>query len=105
MRLLAVAQRIDVRVASGEQDAIEVRDHGIDVICIGNQADVQRSTAGGLDGLAVVAPKIETIGCLFNAHRDADAWSCLHHPSGAIPSAAIITYVRKTHHYIDGRRP
>ena len=55
-----------------------------------------RSAAGCLDSLAVIAPKIESIGCVFNAHRDADAWSCLHHSVRSNASAAIITYVPKT---------
>ena len=49
-----------------------------------------------LDSLAVIAPKVETIGCVFNAHRDADAWSCLYHSVRSNASAAIITYVPKT---------
>ena len=54
------------------------------------------SAAGGLDSLAVIAAKVETIGCMFNAHRDADAWSCLYHSVKSNASVAIITYVRKT---------
>src|SRR6185369_14066386 len=71
--LLAVAQRIDVGVASGKQYAVELRHDGVDVLCFWDQTDVNRKSAGGLDSLAVIAPEIETIGCLFNAHRDADA--------------------------------
>ncbi len=96
MRLLAVSQRIDIGVASGKQDAVELCDHGVDVIGVWNQADVYRKTAGGLDSLAVIAPKVETIRCLFNAHRDADAWSCLYHSVRSNASIVIITYVVKT---------
>ena len=85
MRLLAVAQRIDVGVASGKQDAVELCDDGVDVIRVWNQADVYRKAAGCFDSFAVIAPKVETIGCVFNAHRDADAWSCLHHSVRAMP--------------------
>ena len=45
MRLLAVAQRIDVGVASGKQDAVELCDDGVDVISVWNQADVYRKAA------------------------------------------------------------
>src|SRR3569832_501514 len=79
MRLLAIPQRIDVGVAAGQQDAVELCDYGIDVVGLRNQTDVYRKTARGLDSLAVVASQIESIGCLFDAHRDADAWSCLYH--------------------------
>src|ERR1044071_604440 len=78
MRLLAVTQWIDVGVASRQQDAIQSFDHGIDVIAMWNQADVHRSAAGSFNGFAVVTRKIEAISGVFNAHRDADTWSCLH---------------------------
>src|SRR6185369_1932867 len=87
VRLLTVAQRIDIGVASGKQYAVELRDDGVDVLRFWNQADVYRQPAGGLDRLTVVASKIETIGCLFNAHRDADAWSCLYH---SVRSSALL---------------
>src|SRR5215210_6951775 len=55
------------------------------------------STAGGLDCLAVVARKIESIGCRFYAHRDADARSFLHDLITAnhrtIKPPTIITHV------------
>src|SRR6185369_9394182 len=94
--LLTISQWINVGVASGKQYAVELRYDGVDVLCFWDQADVNRKPAGGLDSLAVVAPEIETIGCLFNAHRDADAWSCLYHSVRAVPSFAIITHVLKT---------
>src|ERR1041385_1304734 len=45
MGLLAVAQRIDVRVTAGKQDAIELRDHSVDVVSLRNQTDMNRNTA------------------------------------------------------------
>src|SRR5829696_2748479 len=96
MRFLAVAQRIHVGIAAGKQETIEIRDYGVDIVCVRNQADVHRSTTGSFDSLAVIAPKIETIRCVFNAHRDADAWSCLYHSVRNNSSTAIITYVLKT---------
>src|SRR4051794_18280187 len=96
VRLPAIAQRIYIGVAAGKQDAVELCDHGLDVVCLRNQADVHWKTAGGLDSLAVIASKIESVGCLFDAHRDADAWSCLYHSVRNNPSTAIITHVLKT---------
>src|SRR5215213_603614 len=105
MRLVTVAQRVYVGVASGKQDAVQLCDHRVDVIGVWNQAYMNGDAAGRLDGLTVIPSKIETIRCLFDAHRDTDAWSWLHHSVRSIPSAAIITYVLKLHHYNAGRRP
>ena len=87
MWLLPVTQRIDVGIAARQQNAVESGDNGVDVIRLGDEADVYRSTAGGLQGLAVKTRKIKAIGREFNAHRDADAWSFIHAP--------IITYVSR----------
>src|ERR1051326_8406962 len=54
VRLLAVSQRIDIGVAAGKQDAVELCDHRIDVVCLRNQADVYRKTPRGLDSLGVI---------------------------------------------------
>jgi hypothetical protein len=63
------------------------RQSRFDVIGIRDQADVYRSAAGGLDRFAVVPREIESVGSMFNAHRDADAWSLSRH------SLNIITHV------------
>jgi hypothetical protein len=53
-------------------------DHGLNIIGVWNQTNVYWSTTSGLDGLAVVARKVKSIGFEFDAHRDADAWSCVY---------------------------
>ncbi len=64
---------------------------------------MNRGATGCLDRLAVVTCKVETIGWVFNAHRDPDAGSFFHefvcrrlfsnHRIGNWRSAIIITYV------------
>src|SRR5689334_15590023 len=96
MRLLAVPQGIYVGVTARKQDAVELCDYSVDVVGLGNQADVHRNATSSLDSLTVIPSQIESISCLFKTHRDADARSCLCHSAGAIPSTAIITHVHKT---------
>jgi hypothetical protein len=78
MWLLAVAQWVDIRVAARQQDSVQTFDDRVGVIGVWNQADVKRSPAGRFDCLAVVTAKLESIGGVFNAHHDTDAWSCVH---------------------------
>src|SRR5262245_55944856 len=79
MWLLSITQRIDIRIAAGQQDAVQTGDHGLDVIGARNQTDMHGSAACSLDRLAVMTRKVEPVRGVFDAHRDADAWSCLHH--------------------------
>jgi hypothetical protein len=73
MRLLSVSQRIDIRIATRQQQTVQSFDDSVDVVRLWNQADEDGRAAGGFDSFAVKARKVKTIGCVFNAHRDADA--------------------------------
>jgi len=88
MRFVPVAQRIDVRVAARQQDAVQSFDNGIDVLGIWDQADVYRSAAGGFDCFTVVARQVEPVGREFNAHRDADARPLFRHSGNIITQVA-----------------
>src|SRR5688500_9523344 len=73
MRLMAITQWINVRIASGKQYAIETIHHSGNVSMHGNKANVSWRSSRRLNCLAVVAREIETVGFQFDPHRDADA--------------------------------
>ena len=78
MRLLTVDQGIDIGVAARQSDTVKTLDNCVDIVRSWNQADMHRRTAGGFDCFTVVTREIESVGGVFNAHRDPDAWSFLH---------------------------
>src|SRR5712691_10458588 len=81
VRFVTVALRIHIGITARKQHAVQRIHHARDVVRARNQRNVDGQSAGGFNGLAVVARQIEAIRFQLDAHRNADAWPLLIHES------------------------
>jgi hypothetical protein len=58
MRLGAIAKGIYIRITAGQKYAVKIVEYRVDVFPFWNETDVDRSAAGGFDGLAIMTRKI-----------------------------------------------
>src|SRR5205085_4819010 len=81
MRVTAIAQRVNVGIASGQKNSIKPLHQCLYVISSWNQADMNGRSYGSLNSLAIVARQIETIRLQLYAHRYAYTRPLFNHPS------------------------
>src|SRR5207302_10076194 len=75
--LTSIAQRVHVRITAGQQNTIKPVDDAPNEVGSWDKRNVNRQTACGFDGFAIVPSQIKSLRLQFNTHRDADARSVL----------------------------